>query len=168
MPRKDGELAGARTPVSAGGRRNETSGLRSPAIPGTRPQTLSCTLSRALKVGGLAFVSLALAFIVLLLAAYFQLSQVRAQEHHHPPADALVHEKFYSTWMMPDKPDRSCCNRQDCYPTDVRFRDGFWEARRREDGRYVRIPWEKVEQRRDNPDGRKSRVYAAAQSDLSR
>ena len=150
MPRKEVKLAGARMPVSAGGRRNETSGLRSPASRETR----SRTLSRALKVGGLAIVSLALAFVVLLLAAYFQLSQVRAQEHNHPPADALVHEKFYSTWMMPDKPDRSCCNRQDCYPTDVRFRDGFWEAKRREDGRYVRIPWEKVEQRRDNPDGR--------------
>ncbi len=78
----------------------------------------------------------------------------RAQEHHHPAADAELHEKFYSTWMMPDKPERSCCNKSDCYPAEVRYQDGFWEARRREDGRYIRIPWEKIEQRRDNPDGR--------------
>jgi hypothetical protein len=91
---------------------------------------------------------------VLMFAAYFQLSQARAQDHNHPAADAAIHELFYSTWMMPDHPQISCCNRQDCYPTEVRFRDGFWEARRREDGRYIRVPWEKVEQRRDNPDGR--------------
>jgi hypothetical protein len=108
----------------------------------------------ARKVGGRALVSLTLAIVVSMLAACFQLSQARAQDHNHPPADAAIHEKFYSTWMMPDRPDLSCCNRQDCYPTEVRFRDGFWEAKRREDGVYVRVPWEKVEKNRDNPDGR--------------
>ena len=86
------------------------------------------------------------------VVSYVQLSQ--AQEHHHPPADTPIHEKFYSSWMMPDRPDRSCCNKRDCYPTEVRYRDGFWEAKRREDGRYIRIPWEKVESHRNNPDGR--------------
>jgi hypothetical protein len=71
-----------------------------------------------------------------------------------PQADTAIHEKFYSSWMMPDRPDRSCCNKQDCYPTEVRYRDGFWEAKRREDGRYIWIPWEKVESHRNNPDGR--------------
>jgi hypothetical protein len=104
--------------------------------------------------GGRALVIFALAHAVFVFAAYFQLSEAQAEEHGHPAADVPIHEKFYSSWMMPDKPDRSCCNLQDCYPTEVRYRDGFWEARRREDGEYVRVPWEKVEQNRDNPDGR--------------
>jgi len=95
-----------------------------------------------------------LALAIPTIAAGFQPSQARAQDHHHPPADVAIHEKFYSTWMMPDRPDLSCCTRQDCYPTEVRFRDGFWEAKRREDGVYIRVPWEKVERNRDNPDGR--------------
>jgi hypothetical protein len=111
-------------------------------------------LNRALYIGGLSFAGLALAIVILMIAAFCQLSQVRAQDHHHPAADVVIHEKFYSTWMMPDRPEISCCNRQDCYPTEVRFRDGFWEAKRREDGIYVRVPWEKVEKNRDSPDGR--------------
>jgi len=50
---------------------------------------------------------------------------IKAQEgglgqpaHHHPPQDQLLHEKFYSTWQMPDNPMRSCCNNADCYPTE--------------------------------------------------
>jgi hypothetical protein len=94
------------------------------------------------------------ALAALAFASSFQLSQARAEDHHHPAADVPIHEQFYSSWMMPDKPERSCCNKRDCYPTEARYRDGFWEARRREDGQYVRVPWEKVEQNRDNPDGR--------------
>jgi hypothetical protein len=111
-------------------------------------------LNRVLKIGGLAPVSLALVIAILMIAAFFQVSQARAQDHNHPAADVAIHEKFYSTWMMPDRPEVSCCNRQDCYPTEVRFREGFWEAKRREDGVYVRVPWEKVEKNRDSPDGR--------------
>jgi hypothetical protein len=77
-----------------------------------------------------------------------------AQEHGHPPADMPIHEKFYSTWNMPDNPARSCCNKVDCYPTEATFRDGQWFARRREDGRFIPVPWSKVERNRDNPDGR--------------
>jgi hypothetical protein len=77
-----------------------------------------------------------------------------AQSHHHPPQDAPIHEKFYSTWMMPDQPSRSCCSMRDCYPTEAAFRDGQWFARRREDGKMIAVPWSKVERNRDNPDGR--------------
>lgn len=42
---------------------------------------------RALKIGGLALVVLALALAILLFASYFQLSQARAEEHNHPAAD---------------------------------------------------------------------------------
>jgi hypothetical protein len=37
---------------------------------------------------------------------------------------------------------------------EIRFREGFWEAKRREDGVYIRVPWKKVERNRDSPDGR--------------
>jgi hypothetical protein len=30
-----------------------------------------------------------------------------------------LHEKFYSTWYMPDQPTKSCCNNADCYPTEI-------------------------------------------------
>ena len=77
-----------------------------------------------------------------------------AQERHHPAADMALHEKFYSTWFMPDEPNKSCCNKADCYPTQVKFHDGQWWAMRREDGKYIPIPWRKVEINRNNPDGR--------------
>src|SRR3982074_814713 len=79
-----------------------------------------------------------------------------AQERHagHPAADLPTHEKFYSTWFMPDQPSRSCCNKADCYPTEVKFQNGQWFAQRREDGKFIPVPWSKVERNRDNPDGR--------------
>lgn len=89
--------------------------------------------------------------VLLLLAA----GPSVAQEHrHHPAADMPLHEKFYSTWYMPDDPKRSCCNKADCYPTEVRRHNGHWQARRREDGKWLFIPAVKIEQRRDSPDGR--------------
>jgi hypothetical protein len=78
-----------------------------------------------------------------------------AKDHYHPPGlETELHEKFYSTWYMPDEPAKSCCNKADCYPTEVKFQNGQWHARRREDGTFVPVPWKKVEQNRDNPDGR--------------
>jgi hypothetical protein len=78
-----------------------------------------------------------------------------AQEHRaHPATDMALHEKFYSTWYMPDQPTRSCCNMADCYPTEVRMQEGAIFARRREDGKWMRVPPHKVERHRDNPDGR--------------
>ena len=73
-----------------------------------------------------------LAFLLLVSTPAFAQSSHR----HHPSADMPLHEKFYSTWYMPDQPTRSCCNKADCY------------------GKWLRIPTAKVERRRDNPDGR--------------
>jgi hypothetical protein len=73
---------------------------------------------------------------------------------HHPPQDQWLHEKFYSTWRMPDNPSASCCNDADCYPTEIQYIDGNIYSKRREDGKYILIPPEKVERNRDNPDGR--------------
>jgi hypothetical protein len=78
-----------------------------------------------------------------------------AQEHlHHPVADMPLHEKFYQHWYMPDNPNKSCCNKADCYPVEVRFLHGHWQAKRREDGKWLWVPDAKVERHRDNPDGR--------------
>lgn len=87
-------------------------------------------------------------------------AEVQAQDEqgraarHHPPQDQPLHEKFYSTWHMPDHPTVGCCNDADCYPTEIKYIDGNIFAKRREDGRYILIPSEKVERNRDNPDGR--------------
>jgi hypothetical protein len=79
----------------------------------------------------------------------------QAQEHRgHPVADLPLHQKFYSSWRMPDQPTKSCCNMADCYPTEVRMQEDLIYARRREDGKWLRIPSHKVERHRDNPDGR--------------
>jgi hypothetical protein len=75
-------------------------------------------------------------------------------ERRHPPEDVALHEKFYSTWHMPDNPALSCCNSADCYPTDIKYVDGRIYAKRREDGKYILVPPQKVEHSRDNPDGR--------------
>ena len=50
--------------------------------------------------------------------------QSQAGLHHHPPQDQLLHEKFYSTWHMPNNPSVSCCNDADCYPTEIQYVDG--------------------------------------------
>jgi hypothetical protein len=75
-------------------------------------------------------------------------------QHHHPKEDEEIHKRFYNTWMMPDHPTMSCCHDRDCYPTEARRIGNRWEAKRREDGRWLVVPSEKVEQNRDNPDGR--------------
>jgi hypothetical protein len=77
-----------------------------------------------------------------------------AMERHHPSQDQPLHEKFYSNWHMPDNPSLSCCSNADCYPTDIKYVDGKLYAKRREDGKYIFVPPQKVERNRDNPDGR--------------
>ena len=83
-----------------------------------------------------------------------EVGQGQTALHHHPPQDQFLHEKFYSNWHMPDNPSVSCCNEADCYPTEIKYVGGNVYAKRREDGKYIAIPPEKVERNRDNPDGR--------------
>ena len=80
----------------------------------------------------------------------------QAQEHNrHPLRDLALHEKFYSTWHMPDNPTKSCCSMADCYPTEIKIIDGKIYAQRREDSKWLLVPAQKVERNRDNPDGRR-------------
>ena len=95
----------------------------------------------------------AIALAACLAPALAIASAARADEHHHPPQDGPIHEQFYSTWMRPDQPDKSCCNRRDCAPvTQVRRVGRRWQALR--DGEWLTIPPEKIEVNRDSPDGR--------------
>jgi hypothetical protein len=105
-------------------------------VPGGRSR-LDCAVRRACLTTGLVFVV-----------------STAAAQHHHPAQDEPLHEKFYSTWYMPDNPTSSCCNKADCYPTEIKYVGGSVYARRREDGKYILIPPQKVERNRDNPDGR--------------
>lgn len=92
--------------------------------------------------------------LALILLAGPALAQDLSGAHRHPPQDVPLHEKFYSTWFMPSNPTQSCCNKADCYPTEIRYTAGVLFARRREDGKWLRVPAEKIERHRDNPDGR--------------
>ena len=75
-------------------------------------------------------------------------------QHHHPGETETV-DRFYSTWMQPDNIYQSCCNLIDCYsPERVEMKGGYWYFERREDHIMVRVPPEKIEMYRDNPDGR--------------
>src|SRR5262249_21345640 len=100
--------------------------------------------------------------------AYVVMSELaNAQEHRHPPQDVEVHLRFYSKWMMPDNPTKSCCNLADCYPTEIKYEGDDLYARRREDAKWQYVPPQKIEHNRDNPDGRNHlcapppRVWAA-------
>jgi len=86
--------------------------------------------------------------------AFVAFGTAAAMAHDHPKQDAPIHEKFYKNWMMPDAPHISCCHERDCYPTEARKTPAGWEAKRREDGQWLRIPDSKIERNRDNPDGR--------------
>lgn len=109
------------------------------------------TPRKALDMVATSLAAVLLGFVITVVIGF----AAAAQEHHHPPQDAVMHDRFYSTWMMPDNPNKSCCNKQDCYsPSAVTYRNGSWWATRREDGKWLRIPQEKVEQWRESPDGR--------------
>lgn len=76
------------------------------------------------------------------------ITPAHSQHEHHSAAG-----RFYKTWMMPDLPTVSCCNENDCYATEARKVGNRWEAKRREDGKWLSVPDEKIERNRDNPDG---------------
>lgn len=50
---------------------------------------------------------------------------------------------IYTDWKMPGT-GTSCCSSHDCYATEAHFRGGSWWAKRREDGRWLVVPHNKV------------------------
>src|SRR5579863_4588624 len=127
------------------------------------------TMSRGFQVntgtsrifGGRILKSLFKSTLCISACCFLATDIVRAQQagseegtRHHPAQDMALHEKFYSSWHMPDRPAVSCCNNADCYPTEIKFVGGSIYAKRREDGKFILVPPEKVEHNRDNPDGR--------------
>lgn len=93
-----------------------------------------------------AFVVVALALVWVMWRA----SPVNAQAPH--PDHAADH--FYTSWMMPDNPQTSCCSREDCAPAQAKVVDGKWFARWTDADEWTEIPPHKVERIRDMPDGR--------------
>jgi hypothetical protein len=77
-----------------------------------------------------------------------------AQEGHHPSRDQAIHERFYSTWMMPQNRNVSCCHNEDCSPAEARLEDGNWIARKVGESDWAYVPPWKIEYDRDSPDGR--------------
>ena len=67
--------------------------------------------------------------------------------HQHAAKDQAIHEKFYSTWMMPDNRTVSCCNKKDCSPAETYWLNGHWMAHKVDDlnKKFVPIPEGKVE-----------------------
>ncbi len=53
----------------------------------------------------------------------------------------------------------ACCNKQDCYPTEIKYVGTSLFAQRRKDGAWVIVPPQKIERNRDNPDGRTNGVF---------
>jgi len=100
----------------------------------------------SLREAWLAAFVVAAGFLLMVAASYAQ--------HSHPPKDAELHYKFYLHWMRPDNPALSCCSHHDCYPVETKFIAGQWFAKRREDGKWLRVPPEKIELNKDSPDGR--------------
>lgn len=75
-----------------------------------------------------------------------------AHAHEHPPEHAQLHNEFYKDLKQPNNPSAGCCNDQDCYPTRARFDGVNWWAVRREDGKWLKVPTEKVNAEK-SPDG---------------
>lgn len=49
---------------------------------------------------------------------------------------------IYATWK--DSRGSSCCSDRDCYATSARFAKDHWQAKRREDGAWLDIPWDVI------------------------
>lgn len=88
------------------------------------------------------------------LAATLALAAAQAQDIHHHAGKAPAVDRFYSTWMKPDRPNESCCNRTDCDEATVRIIDGAIWAKRKRDTLFRLVPAAKIEVNRDSPDGR--------------
>lgn len=99
------------------------------------------------------------------VAGFLLAGPALAQEVHHHPGKSSTVDRFYSTWMKPDRPNESCCSRTDCDEAEVKNINGQWWAKRARDNRWVLVPAEKIERHRDSPDGRNH--FCASNYDLT-
>jgi hypothetical protein len=80
---------------------------------------------------------------------------IRVQDHAgHPPQDMDLHNKFYSTWYVPNlgRPRvSSCCNQMDCAPAETKRVNGHWYGRRALDSDWLLIPDAVIESNQDDP-----------------
>jgi hypothetical protein len=72
----------------------------------------------------------------------------------HPAHDQEIHQRFYSTWKLPDNRRLPCCDDKDCSPAESKFESGHWMARKLGDDHWIKVPPEAVEHERTSPDGR--------------
>jgi hypothetical protein len=82
------------------------------------------------------------------------LAKIWTIQHQNHPQDLPLHDKFYSTWSQPNNGNRrrvSCCNNQDCYPTNIVLKEGKWWAQRREDLKWMMVPDGKLEHNQPDP-----------------
>jgi hypothetical protein len=76
-----------------------------------------------------------------LSALSFLSSPAVAAEGDHGEGHGAWHGEFYSKLLRPDT-KTSCCNLADCRPTEVRSAGDHYEVRK--DGRWIRVPAEKI------------------------
>jgi hypothetical protein len=93
--------------------------------------------------------------VLVILGFMLWAAKALAEEHQHDTGAVYgATGRFYETWMRPDQPESSCCNRHDCdTAVDVKQIDGRWWARKKSGGPLMSIPPEKIEQTRDSPNG---------------
>jgi len=95
-----------------------------------------------------------LCYLLAMPALAQEAGQGQAALHQPSSAGPAPARKVLFNMAHARYPSVSCCNEADCYPTEIKYVDGELYAKRREDGKYIPIPPQKVERNRDNPDGR--------------
>jgi hypothetical protein len=99
--------------------------------------------------------ALAVVMTIVVIAALFYPFRAGAAEelsHEHRMAHRAYHH-LYNGIMRPDIRNSSCCNNQDCAPTEARWDSGRkrWTALKY--GEWVDIPRSKIVPRDQVPDG---------------
>jgi hypothetical protein len=88
---------------------------------------------------------------------YFHADAFGQEHEHHHPGKTFTGEiaKFYETWMRPDMPESSCCNKNDCDMTQAYFdrAKGVWKALSKVTGEWIEIPNGKIKCNREVPPG---------------
>jgi hypothetical protein len=94
-------------------------------------------------------------------SSFFLTRAIAGEEHYHPSEHAELHDKFYSTWLIPNggsERKNSCCNLVDCAPATVKKEGGTWFVWKPIAHRWVVIPDRLLEHNqpdpRQSPDGR--------------